>query len=251
MNQSYRNNSGMGKDIEVPQEVKRWNWGIFLLPGVLAILIALLCAFGAIQLFFHPMKNSGTFGNMPNIATQEQNRAFSNYNMSQNNNQFQNLNNQAMDTYKDDEKTVLVSVDSSGRSNPFEPYVEKSLEMKPVKLVNKYPDLPPPPRFDSDNPIAKLMTIKVTGILFDTFKPSAIINVNDSDYLVHKGDKIFDYYVKNITADKVVIKMGNNVYNTGVGEIIYGDIKNNPVKSVDKMFAGNTQSGYLPNIRLN
>jgi|GEM_PF-2671756 len=142
-----------------------------------------------------------------------------------------NSNNQQPNTFvNSDEETVIINVSNFGRSNPFKPFVEKSLIIDSVfqnPLIN---NIPKPPEYDPDPNFSTLFGIKVSGILYDASKPSAIINVDNSDYLVHKGDFLFNFYVKDITSDKIAIKYGNNIYRAGIGEIIEGIINVNPVQ---------------------
>ena len=49
----------------------------------------------------------------------------------------------------------------------------------------------------------QLMDITVSGILFDNVKPSAIINVNGSEYFVQIGDKVDDFQVVAINSQYV------------------------------------------------
>lgn len=127
----------------------------------------------------------------------------------------------------DDEESVVVNVSNLGRSNPFKPYTEKSLIMNQIPVIN----VPQPPQLNSDPTYTTLFGIKVSGILYDSKRPSAIINVDNADYLVHKGDFLFNFYVNDITYDKVAIKYGNNIYRAGIGEIIEGIVNINPVNN--------------------
>ncbi|MDD3014326.1 MAG: hypothetical protein PHC34_11545 [Candidatus Gastranaerophilales bacterium] len=148
-----------------------------------------------------------------------------------------NFNNQQTKTLsnEDDEDTVIINVSNFGRSNPFKPFVEKSL-MNDSLFQNPQINVPKPPEYDPDPNFSTLLGIKVSGILYDNTRPSAIINVDNNDYLVHKGDFLFNFYVKDITSDKIAIKYENNIYKAGIGEIIEGIINVNPVRS-KQMFA--------------
>jgi hypothetical protein len=128
---------------------------------------------------------------------------------------------------EDGEETVIINVSNYGRSNPFKPFVEKSLYTNYVQQI----DVPQPPEYNPDPNLPTLLGIKVSGILYDNERPSAIININNSDYLVHKGDFLFDFSVKNITANNISIKYKNNIYSAGIGEIIEGVININPVNN--------------------
>ena len=52
----------------------------------------------------------------------------------------------------------------------------------------------------------------ISGILYDKFSPSAILNIEGTDYLVKKGDVVNNYKVLNILEDSVTVKLGENVY---------------------------------------
>lgn len=158
------------------------------------------------------------------------------------------------------EETVVVNVSNIGRSNPFKPFIEKSLmlgsgfsggisgEMPTIKIPNL--NVPQPPNYSENSSVSTLLKIKVNGILYDPVRSSAIINVDDNDYMVHKGDFIFNFYVKNITQDKVTIKTGNNIYSAGLGEIIDGDMSKDPVRRTSTSFAGSSKVEYIPDIKI-
>jgi hypothetical protein len=142
------------------------------------------------------------------------------------------------------EEKVIVSISNFGRDNPFKPFKEKSL-VSNWNMAN----LPPPPMYAPDPEIEELLKVKINGILYDPkLGSSAIININENDYLVHKGDLIFNYLIKNITIDKVVIKQGNNEYKAGIGEII-GEVNANPVTRGTSIIS-KTQTSSLPEIKM-
>lgn len=129
---------------------------------------------------------------------------------------------------QDDNDLVTISINNFGRSNPFRPFQRKSITVSDNYDMPKL-DIPQPPSYAPDESITALLNIKVNGILYDKLKSSAIININGSDYLVHKGDFLFDFHVKDITEDKVAVKYKGNVYRAGIGEIIEGIVNPNPV----------------------
>lgn len=142
-----------------------------------------------------------------------------------------NLVNQKNNASSDNEDTVIVNVTNFGRSNPFKPFVEKSIFVNDSMYQIPQINVPRPPEFNPDPNFSTLFGIKVSGILYDAIRPSAIINVDKNDYLVHKGDFLFNFYVKDITPDKIAIKYGNNTYRAGIGEIIEGIVNINPVNN--------------------
>ncbi len=116
------------------------------------------------------------------------------------------------------EKKIIVNVQSSGRSNPFVP----SSLFNSKGYASYGADLPMPPDGVIDSPEAalarKLMSISVSGIMFDSVKPSAILKFDGKDYFVQKGDRIDTYTVKQITRDFVEIRNAANSYRAYVGE---------------------------------
>ena len=75
--------------------------------------------------------------------------------------------------------------------------------------------------------------------MYDKFSPSAILNIEGNDYLVKKGDVVNKYKVLNITQNSVTVKLGNNTYNAGIGEILTeGSVNYNDVSNLSKKFGG-------------
>jgi len=150
------------------------------------------------------------------------------------------------DPAKDD--TIIITLDNFGRENPFMPYRERNLTDDPYGSY----DIPmPPSALGSDPMVDELMQAKIAGILYDGAKSSAIVNVAGSDYFVHKGDSVFDFYILDISKDKVTIKNGYNTYSAGVGEIIEGAINESNIYDVKNKFAGSKlrNTSKLPSIQ--
>ncbi len=144
---------------------------------------------------------------------------------------------------KETESLVTVSVTGNvGRANPFLPAVEIT-----TRTESELPKLPvasyhQPPTEIVENPEAtKLMQTTISGIMFDTFAPSAIISVEGQDHLVRKGDRINGYRILDITKNRVVVQNGTNIYRATVGETLTakneGVIFNN-VDNLQRKFAG-------------
>lgn len=57
--------------------------------------------------------------------------------------------------------------------------------------------------------------------MYNRNNPSAIINVDDKDYLVRQGDKIIgqEYKVIQINPNWITVSLGSNVYSAGIGEM--------------------------------
>jgi Tfp pilus assembly protein PilP len=154
--------------------------------------------------------------------------------------------NKNTDPAKDD--TIIITLDNFGRENPFMPYRERNLTDDPYGSY----DVPmPPSALGSDPMVDELMQAKIAGILYDGAKSSAIVNVSGSDYFVHKGDSVFDFYILDISKDKVTIKNGYNTYSAGVGEIIEGSINESNIYDVKNKFAGSKlrNTSKLPSIQ--
>ena len=125
------------------------------------------------------------------------------------------------------------------KANPFLPYRDISGKAPIVNDVPKYDLLEPPEFVDENSDAAKVMDTVVSGILFDKFSPSAILNIEGNDYLVKKGDVVNNYKVINITQNSVTVKLGNNTYNAGIGQILTeGSVNHNEVSNLSKKFGG-------------
>ncbi len=106
-------------------------------------------------------------------------------------------------------------------------------DLPPYDLVE------PPEVLGESSEAARVMDTIVSGILFDRYSPSAIINIEGNDYLVKKGDVVNGYRVLNIAQDSVTVKLGNNTYKAGIGEILTeGTIHYNEVSNLNKKFGG-------------
>lgn len=136
---------------------------------------------------------------------------------------------------------TTISIEDTGRSDPFLP----GNEIVVIKNKNtnrpkaSYDLLPPPETITTDTTATEVMTTKVSGLMYDRISPSAIININNIDYLVRKGDIVNDYKVLDITRNTVTVQYGANVYKAGVGELFTGDgINYNTISNLEKKFGG-------------
>lgn len=113
---------------------------------------------------------------------------------------------------------VVVAVPVGGRINPFVP----SSLFDEAGFANFGSDLSLPPDVDINSPevaqARKLLSISVSGIMYDQNRPSAILKFDNQDYFVQKGDRIDTYTVKTITKEYVAIQNGANIYKAYVGE---------------------------------
>lgn len=138
---------------------------------------------------------------------------------------------------KRNQKMVSIPVSSSGRTNPFLPDSENVSPTSFAYLTS------PPETLPSDSDAGKVMTTVISGILYDKYNPSAIINIEGADYLVKKGDLINKYKILSISKDQVLVQLGKNVYKAGVGELLtYTNINYNTIANLNKKFGGNEVS---------
>jgi len=153
-------------------------------------------------------------------------------------------------------KLVGYDVVSVGRSDPFMPlgeaeaynrerekayaeaneYNAKIAKIQQLKnTVIRLPDdtnpysynLPVPPTAlaDPETTASKITRTKVVGIMYNKSNPSAIINLDNKDYLVRQGDKIIDekYKVLQINQSWITVSLGSNIYSAGIGELFSKD----------------------------
>ena len=137
-------------------------------------------------------------------------------------------------------KKATISIpNGTVKANPFLPY--RDIEGTST-VVNDVPmtNLVEPPDTPTGNPDAiRVMDTIVSGILFDKFSPSAILNIEGNDYLVKKGDTVNNYKIVNIAQDSVTVQLGSNVYKAGIGEILTeGVIQHNEVSNLSNKFGG-------------
>ena len=135
------------------------------------------------------------------------------------------------------EKMVLIAVENSGRSNPFLPATENLSSSTLSYLVA------PPETLPASSEAGRVMTTVISGILYDKYSPSAIINIEGTDYLVKKGDIINQYKILSIDKTQVLVRLGKNTYKAGVGELLsQTDVNYNTVANLNKKFGGNDVS---------
>ena len=135
------------------------------------------------------------------------------------------------------ESMVTLAVEDTGRSDPFLPEGEQVVSKpKPKGNIDL---LPPPEMITVDTTATEVITTKVSGIMYDKFNPSAILNIGGSDYLVRTGDIINNYKVLSIGKEQVTVQNGVNVYKAGVGELFTGDgINFNTISNLESKFGG-------------
>ena len=142
-------------------------------------------------------------------------------------------------------KKDVISIPSGVvKANPFVPYrsIGNDASSKVPALINdvpKYDLIDPPEVVGEHTEAAKIMDTVVSGILYDKFSPSAILNIDGNDYLVKKGDTVNSYTVLAITQNSVTVKYGGNTYKAGIGEILSdGAVNYNDISNLNKKFGG-------------
>ena len=137
-------------------------------------------------------------------------------------------------------KSVITIPNGTVKANPFVPYrditgtVSTSSSDVPSSIL-----VAPPEVANENSDAARVMDTIVSGILFDKYSPSAILNIEGSDYLVKKGDVVNNYKVVNIAQDSVTVSLGANVYKAGIGEILTeGTLNHNDVSNLSNKFGG-------------
>ena len=138
------------------------------------------------------------------------------------------------------QKRDLISIPAGTvKANPFLPYRNIGGTSKEVKGVPAYELIAPPEIIDEGSEAARVMDTIVSGILYDKYSPSAILNIEGNDYLVKKGDVVNNYKVLDIARDSVTVKLGANTFKAGIGEILTeGSVNVNEVSNLSKKFGG-------------
>lgn len=171
-------------------------------------------------------------------------------NVSQSSEEFVNENLPANDVKKAEENpetndSIMVSYTKAGNPNPFKPpfrekYVEKS-NYSPYAIVdnNRYEVFEPPVAVVQDVNLVRLLNTEISGIMYDSTSPSAIIKLNNIDYYVKPGDKISGYTIGRITKDSVQVTYKNNSYVASVGELFSREsVNRHDVANIENKFGG-------------
>ena len=134
-------------------------------------------------------------------------------------------------------KDVITIPSGTVKAHPFLPY--RDIGGTAISDVPNYDLIEPPEIIDSAAEATRIMNTVVSGILYDKYSPSAILNIEGNDYLVKKGDVVNNYKVVAIMQDSVTVKLGNNTFKAGIGEILTeGTINHNDVSNLDTKFGG-------------
>jgi len=151
--------------------------------------------------------------------------------------------NNALEEQNQSNDSIMVSYNKAARLNPFKPPIiagEYKHEI-PYAVVDdtEFEIIEPPAASRPDENLTKLLQTQISGIMYDPTSPSAIINLNGTDYFVKIGDKVSGYLIKNITRDKVQVNYKNNTYVASVGQLFTkGTIEHENVPDFEHKFAG-------------
>lgn len=150
---------------------------------------------------------------------------------------------------KEQQQKETVPVMQTGRSDPFMPLEKyttfviekpkpKAIAVQKPKKTKNIDDFgfPMPPKkvtyagaayFNfNTNDLEKLDTFLVSGILYDTKEPAAIINYDNASYFVKEGDIFKNFVVKKIQRDDVILANGQYIFRAKVAEAINSKNKN-------------------------
>lgn len=157
---------------------------------------------------------------------------------------------EATSTFADkpnDVDNVTVSIGDVGRKNPFAPVgggkSQQSSGFKPAGEGMDFEIIEPPELEPEDELITKLLETKVTGIMYDAKRPSAIVNIDGVDQLVRIGDILSGFEFISITRNKVVIRSDDNIYKASVGQPLNAEKITNPVEisNLETKFKGSVR----------
>lgn len=131
--------------------------------------------------------------------------------------------------------SVTIPVIAGGRVDPFLPtnVAQASTETSRFELIAPPASIP-----EVDPLVDELMAVKISGIMFDSSRPSAIVKIGGVDQLVHKGDLVRGYKINDITKQSVVIQYKSNIYQATVGQSLNDGLNINPVSNLSSSFGG-------------
>ena len=136
-------------------------------------------------------------------------------------------------------RSVITIPSGMKKEHPFVPYRKLDDGQVSGSDVPSSLLVEPPEELNPDSDAARLMDTIVSGILYDKYSPSAILNIEGTDYLVKKGDVVNNYKVLSIKQDSVTVKLGTNTYKAGIGEILTeGTLNHNEVSNLSSKFGG-------------
>lgn len=139
-------------------------------------------------------------------------------------------------------KKAVVDIEDKMIVNPFLP-INEAVTVKPKTVAKPNPNyILPPTSVAVDSTAKLLLSTSVAGIMYDQYSPSAIIKINNTDYLVKRGDVINGYQILGIKPKTVTIKLDSNIYEAPVGIILSSlpTSNNTSTVNINNRFGGNT-----------
>lgn len=226
---SARTKAGIEEDDDIYFEPNKAKKSSGFVPALVGALVAIAFVGGLVYLFMTYGKPLlGDAGALMNNQAEQQSPMGLETNVPSadiNNKEAENkaADAEANKAKAEEQKLVTFSVQNGGRINPFIP--PSGFESSKYTIASDYEILSPPeevPGEEVADEAKKLMDITVSGILFDSVKPSAIVNVNGSDFYVQVGDMVDEFQVIAINRQYVAIKDGTNIFKAQVGESFGG-----------------------------
>ncbi len=143
--------------------------------------------------------------------------------------------------------SIMVVYNRAARINPFKPPVITSTASDiPYETINntQFEIIEPPTASIPDENLTKLLQTQISGIMYDSQSPAAIVNINGVDQFVKTGDVISGYKIEKITKDKVQISYKNNSYVASVGELFTKGYleQQQAVANLENKFAGRNKN---------
>lgn len=142
--------------------------------------------------------------------------------------------------------SIMVVYNKAARSNPFKPPVSVDSTEIPYETINntQFEIIEPPATSVEDEHLTKLLQTEISGIMYDSKSPAAIVKIEGVDQFVKVGDVVSGFKIVNITNDKVQINYKNNSYVASVGELFSkGSIDLKPaVVNLENKFAGRNRN---------
>ncbi len=153
-----------------------------------------------------------------------------------------NENDLFADQANQENDSIMVVYNKASRLNPFKPPIIVEQKDTPFETINntQFEIIEPPTASVPDENLTKLLQTQISGIMYDSESPAAIVNLNGIDQFVKIGDVVSGYKIENITKDKVQINYKNNSYVASVGELFSkGNLELKPaVANLENKFAG-------------
>lgn len=147
-------------------------------------------------------------------------------------------------------KNITVIQREYGRVNPFNPEENPYAPDSGILPDRGETLVAPPASLPDESPAGLVMGATISGIMYDDVNPSAIINIEGTDYFVKRNDVINNYRIMAITPTYVAVKYGKNVYRAKVGELLTDLTSQQPaIANLSTKFGGNTRDNIPIKVR--